>query len=607
MRSFLVSGIIGLSCSAFCAAANVYSLHRLVSDVPGVGDHQDSCLINPWGIAASATSPFWVSAHGTGLSLTYNGNGDPVNIIGIPGNTQRNGQQCGKTPQGTGTPTGVAANNTSAFALGGSPAAFLFSGEQGTIVGWNGSAGNTGTIMADRSSAGAVYKGIAIASRAEGPLLYAADFANNKIDVYDGAMNRLELPGAFTDPAIPAGFAPFNIQNLNGSLYVAYAKQNGQHHDDLPGAGNGYLDIYDLNGLLLRRLVSGGPLNSPWGMAISPPDFGDFGAALLAGNFGDGAINAFDPLSGKFLGALRDQFGDTIHIGGLWGLTFGNGSRSSPAAVPSGGDAHTLYFAASLGGPDSNDSHGLLGAITPAPQVANGGLVNAASFSPAVSAGAFTAIFGRGLAATTRSWVAADFVNGRLPLQLDGVSVTIDGKPAFVSYVSPGQIDVIAPEGTATGPVAVKVTSNNVASDPAMAQLQTVAPAFFTAGKYAIATHGDGSLVGPANVLPGATPARPGETIAVYGTGFGATNPDVDGLVGFPPARLVTPPSIAIAGAPAALTFAGRGAAGLDQINVIIPAVAAGFAAGTLDLPITGAFGTNSTQAGVFVAVQAGN
>ncbi|HEY1861071.1 MAG TPA: TIGR03118 family protein, partial [Gemmataceae bacterium] len=512
-----------------------------MSDLPGLADHLDPCLINPWGIAASPTSPFWVSANGTGLSTLYNGNGvASALIVTVPGaaGAQSSGQQCGKTKTGPGAPSGMIFNDTTSFMLGASPASFIFSSEQGVVVGWNGAAGTAGAIMADRSASSAVYKGIATATRSEGPLLYVADFGNGKIDVYDGGMNLLSFPGAFTDRQIPAGFAPFNIANLGGVLYVAYAKQNAERHDDVAGPGNGYIDMFDFNGLLLGRLVSGGPLNSPWGMAMAPTSFGAFGGALLVGNFGDGTINAFDPVSGMYLGALQDGKGAAIHISGLWGLMFGNGSRANPAAVPAGGDANTLYFAAGIAGPDSVESHGLLGTIQPAPTLATNSVVNAASFAASTAPGAFTAIFGSALAATTRTWFTTDFVNGKLPVQLDGVSVTIDGKPAYVYFVSPGQIDVIAPADSTSGPVQVVVTNNGVASGASTVALQSAAPAFFAAGKYVIATHADGTLVGAANVFPGATPAKANETIAIYGTGFGATNPVVDGMVVTSPANL---------------------------------------------------------------------
>jgi uncharacterized protein (TIGR03437 family) len=341
-------------------------------------------------------------------------------------------------------------------------------------------------------------------------------------------------------------------------------------------------------------------------MAMAPTSFGAFGGALLVGNFGDGTINAFDPVSGMYLGALQDGKGAAIHISGLWGLMFGNGSRANPAAVPAGGDANTLYFAAGIAGPDSVESHGLLGTIQPAPTLATNSVVNAASFAASTAPGAFTAIFGSALAATTRTWFTTDFVNGKLPVQLDGVSVTIDGKPAYVYFVSPGQIDVIAPADSTSGPVQVVVTNNGVASGASTVALQSAAPAFFAAGKYVIATHADGTLVGAANVFPGATPAKANETIAIYGTGFGATNPVVDGMVVTSPANLAAAPTVSVGGASAVVTFSGLSSAGLDQINVKLPSLPAG-SNGVADIPVVGTTGASNTQAGLFITMQSGN
>ena len=610
MRKLLLAATIVFASASWCSAANKFTQHNLVSDIAGMADQLDPCLINPWGIVASPTSPFWISANGTGLSTLYNGNGNAVNlIVSIPGpaGVQAPAQKCGNTAFGPGAPSGVIYNDTTSFAVGASPASFIFSSEQGLIVGWNGAAGKAGAILADRSAAGAVYKGLATATRSEGPGLYAADFGNGRIDVFDGNMNLVTPGTMFVDAAIPAGFAPFNIQNLGGSLYVSYAKQDAKHQDDVAGPGNGYVDVYDLNGNLLQRLVSGGPLNSPWGMAIAPAAFGDFGGALLVGNFGDGTINAFDPVSGNLLGTLQNGSGTAIHISGLWGLMFGNGARANAAAVPSGGDANTLYFTAGIAGPDSVESHGLLGTLQPAPAISTGGgVVNAASLTAGIAPGGFATIFGTGLAATTRIWGTADFVNGKLPIQLDGVSVTIDGKPAYVYYVSPTQIDVIAPADSTSGSVPVVVTNNTVASASATTPLAPTAPAFFAVGKYAIATHANGSLVGPAGFLAAATPAIPGETIAVYGTGFGETTPAVDGLVASANASLGATPVITIGGASASVSFAGLSSAGLDQINVTVPPVPAG-TTGAVDLPIHATAGAASTAAGLFVNVQSGN
>jgi uncharacterized protein (TIGR03437 family) len=378
------------------------------------------------------------------------------------------------------------------------------------------------------------------------------------------------------------------------------------HHDDVAGPGNGYVDMFDLNGILLARLVSGGPLNSPWGMTLAPASFGAFGGALLVGNFGDGAINAFDPATGRYLGSLRDVNGAPIHIKGLWGLTFGNGSAAKAAAVPAGGDLNTLYFAAGIAGPDKVEAHGLLGTIQPGPAITPNGVLNAASFASSTAPGAFTAIFGSALAATTRTWTTADFVNDKLPVELDGVSVTIDGKPAYVFFVSPAQIDVIAPADSTSGPVAVVVTNNGVPSASSTVLLQPVSPAFFTSGKYAIAAHADGSPVGPPGVIPGATPAKPGETIAIYGTGFGPTNPAVDGTIVTSPAALAAAPAVMVGDASALVTFSGLSAAGLDQINFTVPPLPAG-STGVVSVSVVAASGTANTQSGLFVAVQSGN
>jgi uncharacterized protein (TIGR03437 family) len=197
-------------------------------------------------------------------------------------------------------------------------------------------------------------------------------------------------------------------------------------------------------------------------------------------------------------------------------------------------------------------------------------------------------------------------VNGKLPVQLDGVSVTIDGKPAYVYFVSPGQIDVIAPADSTSGPVQVVVTNNGVASGASTVALQSAAPAFFAAGKYVIATHADGTLVGAANVFPGATPAKANETIAIYGTGFGATNPVVDGMVVTSPANLAAAPTVSVGGASAVVTFSGLSSAGLDQINVKLPSFPAG-SSGMVDIPVVGTTGAFNTQAGLFITMQSGN
>ena len=232
------------------------------------------------------------------------------------------------------------------------PARFIFATEDGTISGWASAVDGTHSVIKADNSATAVYKGLAIGSNASGNLLFATDFHNGKIDVFNGSFAPVNLSGSFADPTLPAGFAPFGVQNLGGQLYVTFAKQNAEKHDDTPGVGSGFVDVFDMNGNLVKRLITQGKLNSPWGVAMAPANFGDFSGDLLVGNFGDGAINAFNPGTGAFVGALTAENGNPIIIPGLWALAFGNGSAA--------GDATTLFFTAGTGG----EQHGLFGSLT---------------------------------------------------------------------------------------------------------------------------------------------------------------------------------------------------------------------------------------------------
>jgi len=339
------------------AGANRYTQHNLVSDIPGTADQTDLGLVNPWGISLSSTSPFWISDNRSGLSTVYDGQGQPapaasplVVRIPVPSGDQQ-----------PATPTGQVFNDTTGFNVSGQPAAFIFATEDGTISGWSPTADRANSIvLVDNSSAGAVYKGLAVANTNNGPMLYAANFQAGTIDVFDANLTPVASVGAFTDPNLPAGFAPFNVQRIGRKLYVTYAMQDQAKHDDVSGAGNGFIDVFDFNGNLGGRLVSNGALNSPWGLAMAPGNFGDFSNALLVGNFGDGTINAFDPCSGEFLGSLPDSSGSVIRITGLWALSFGNGRGA--------GDANTLYFTAGIPGPGNIEDHGLFGSI----QVADG-------------------------------------------------------------------------------------------------------------------------------------------------------------------------------------------------------------------------------------------
>ena len=328
-------------------AQNAYLQRNLVSDLPGVAANTDTNLLNPWGIAFNATGPFWISDNHSGLSTLYDGSGVPqALIVNIP-------SPAGFSPLGA--PSGIIFNGTTNFLVGSNaPARFIFCTEDGTIIGWNN--GSNAVLKADNSTSGAVYKGLAIATSGSNNYLYATDFHNGKVDIFDTNVAAVAIAGAFTDPSIPAGYAPFGIQNINGRIYVTYAVQDSAKHDDVPGPGHGYVDIFSTSGQLIRQLVAGGALNSPWGLVSAPMGFGPFGGTLLIGNFGDGAINAYDETSGTWLGALNDTNGVPLQISGLWGLTFGNGGKA--------GDSHTLYFTAGIPGPGTVEDHGLFGSLS---------------------------------------------------------------------------------------------------------------------------------------------------------------------------------------------------------------------------------------------------
>jgi uncharacterized protein (TIGR03118 family) len=317
--------------------------HNLVSDLAGYADHTDTNLVNPWGISFSATSPFWLSDNHSGLSTLYNSSGTPqALVVTIP-------PPAGGTPPAS--PSGTVWNGTAGFiATGNTPSRFLFSTEDGTISAW--ASGTSAVLKVDNSASGAVYKGLAIGSNGVGSFIYATDFHNGRVDAFDSNYSPA-LIGTFVDATIPAGFAPFNVQNINGQLYVAYAKQDADQHDDVAGPGNGYVNVFDTSGNWLRRFASQGVLNSPWGLVQAPTGFGPFGGALLIGNFGDGRINAFNPTTGVWLGTVNDTNGNPFAVKGLWAVAFGNGG--------SGGDAHTLYFTAGLNG----EVDGLFGSLAP--------------------------------------------------------------------------------------------------------------------------------------------------------------------------------------------------------------------------------------------------
>ena len=320
---------------------------NLIADLPGVATLTDPNLQNPWGIAFSPNGAFWLADNNSNLATFYSGG----KVAGTITNDDPTGVQIP-----FGSPSGQVFNGTTGFQVSNgtttAPALFIFCSETGWIDGWSPSVSSSqAEASVDLSGVGAVFKGLAIGSNASGNYLFATDFANAKIDVFDTNYNQATLSGSFTDPNIPSGFAPFGIQNINGTLYVTYAKQDATKHDDSKGPGNGYVDSFDTNGNLLGRLISRGNLNSPWGLTIAPTSFGQAGGMLLVGNFGDGKINVYNPSTGTYVGTLATANSAPIVIGGLWGLTFGNGG--------SGGDTTSLYFSS---GPDS-ETHGVFGRL----------------------------------------------------------------------------------------------------------------------------------------------------------------------------------------------------------------------------------------------------
>lgn len=330
------------------AADSAYQQHNLVSNVQGSAEHADENLINAWGIAFNPNGFVWVSNAGTGTSTLYDGNGVPQSlVVAIP-------------PAGS-SPTGIVFNSSDDFVVSqenssgqkvSGPSRFIFATESGTIAGWAPNVNLNNAVMAvDNSTSGAIYKGLALAANGSGHFIYATDFHNNRVDIFDKNFNRITLSGAFSDPNIPAGFAPFGIQNLNGALYVTYAQQDQKGEDDVAGSGLGFVNVFDANGQLIRHIAARGKLNAPWGLALAPANFGKFSNRLLVGNFGDGTINAYDVATGKFIGQLAQSNNKPLRIEGLWGLSFGNGIQSQPT--------NALFFTA---GP-YDEQNGLYGRI----------------------------------------------------------------------------------------------------------------------------------------------------------------------------------------------------------------------------------------------------
>jgi uncharacterized protein (TIGR03118 family) len=345
--------MLGVQAPASAANPNTYSVTPLVSNVAGAAPVTDANLVNAWGLAAGPTTPWWVADNETDKSTLYAGDGTPRTLV----------------VSVDGAPTGLVFNPTTGFVVTdgtlSGPSLFIFATEDGTIRGWSPGVPPTSPppstqtfVGADRSDVGASYKGLAFGQSSDGPRLYATDFHNARIDVFDDQFGLVTSPDAFVDPGIPAGFAPFGITDAGGVLYVAYAKQDADAGDEVAGRSLGFVDAFDTDGNLIGRVATRGQLNAPWGIAWAPAGFGRFGGDLLVGNFGDGQINAYEPQpAGTFdhVGRLRQPDGKALSIDGLWALAFGNNAAA--------GSSDTLFFTA---GPEE-ETEGMFGTITPTP------------------------------------------------------------------------------------------------------------------------------------------------------------------------------------------------------------------------------------------------
>jgi uncharacterized protein (TIGR03118 family) len=333
------------------ALAQHFQQTNLVSDVPGLAANTDPNLVNPWGLARSSTSPWWVADNGTGVSTLYNGAGATVPlVVTIP-------VPPGGTPPSS--PTGTVFNGNASDFLGDR---FIFATEDGTVAGWS---SGTVAVLRKNNAGSAIYKGLALAQNNGASFLYAANFFGGRVDIFDrNYMPVTPAPGAFSDPFLPEGYAPFNVQAIGDTLFVTFAKQDEDKKDEVDGPGLGYVDAFTPSGKLVLRLQSGSWMNAPWGVALPPANFFNSSGnsfvigvtnTVLVGQFGSGQIAMFDLKRGSFFGMLLGPDGQPLTIEGLWALSFGNGG--------SAGSTNTLYFTAGIG----HEQHGLFGTITPIP------------------------------------------------------------------------------------------------------------------------------------------------------------------------------------------------------------------------------------------------
>ncbi len=563
------------------SSPNVYVQHNLISDVPGMADLTDPNLVDPWGLSFSTGSPFWVSDHGTGKATVYSDASSAAATISATVVTIPSGS---KGPA-ISVPTGQVQNNVAgAFLLsGGKAASFIFATEDGTISAWNG--GTAATLMLDNSPAGTVYKGLAIGNGSAGPLLYAANFSYGTIDVINTSFQQTSVSGGFADPNMPPWYAPFNVWNINGSLYVTYAVQNSTKNEDVQAVGNGVVDIFDLNGNLLQRLTAGGLLDSPWGVAIAPANWGAFGGVVLVGNFGNGQINAFNAKTGALLGTLQNSTGAAISIQGLWAIEFGNGA--------SAGDKNFLYFTAGIF--VNGVQHGLLGSVAPPPQVTE--VLNGASIAAGpIAPGEVVAL--TGIAIGPRPAVSS----ANAATTVGGTTVTINGTQVPILYTQADQTNVIVP-WELTGTTANIVVTSGTTTASTTVPIAATAPGVFTVG--AVGSGASLTLNQDGTVNSATNAAAAGSVVVLYVTGLGLTDPPgQDGAVSSETviAEAVAKVTVTIGGQTAQVIYAGAAPGQISclmQVEAVVPA-----GAGTGAVPVVVTAGGASSPAGVTVSLK---
>jgi uncharacterized protein (TIGR03118 family) len=394
LSGFVLSTFLGIASAQ--GQSNSYKQTNLTSDTAGVAANVDPMLINPWGIAYFPNQPFWIADNNSGFSTLYNQNGIPSGQFLVPG-------PMGSTH--TSTPTGIVANlGLTGFTVNRMPSQFIFDAEDGTISGWNGI--DPVTRKVDNSRFGAVYKGLGMVINESGTFLLATNFNSGNVEVFTEGFSPVAPPGAFVDPSLPAGYAPFGIHLVNGQVLVTYALQDQAKHDPIHQAGAGYVNLFDVDGNFIRRVASQGTLNAPWGAVIAPASFGAFGTKLLIGNFGDGTISVFDFTSGNFIDQIKDSTGALIVNASLWDMVFGGGGAS--------GDPNTMYITAGL----ANEQHGLFASIVPNTGAGTGG----ADFSVTPSATTATVNIGQ----STSLQITVDGLDGFA----SAVQFTCSGEPA---------------------------------------------------------------------------------------------------------------------------------------------------------------------------------